>query len=312
MINLTNKTSITLNPIPPYNFDLVGNLYSRFSTQCVDYYSNGEYKRTLKVGENIHLVKVRSTGSLDKPVLLAEILPRTNRKKYMEEKIRWILGIDNNLKEFYKMGLKDKKFAKIIKRLYGLRAPKTPTVFEALIIAITEQQIALPVAILMRKGLVEKYGEEIEIDDKIYHTFPSPKALAKARPEEIKKLKFSLKKSEYMVDISQRVFCGEIELEKMKRWNKEKILDTLTQIRGIGPWTVEYMMCRGMGRYDVLPANDLGLRAALTKYLNKKERVSEKEVREFLESFGKYKGYAAFYLIYNYAFQKYPQEKLFK
>lgn len=73
---------------------------------------------------------------------------------------------------------------------------------------------------------------------------------------------------------------------------------------------VEYMMCRGMGRYDTLPAKDIALRSGVTQYLGKKERVSEQKVRKVLKKFGQHKGKAAFYLIYAYAFQKYPQERL--
>lgn len=299
-----------IQPKSPFNFDLVGSLYSRFPVQCVDLYTKGVYERALRVKNGIYLVKVKSVGLVDKPKLLVEVLPSITDKRLIKEKVKWITGTEDDIKGFYKIGLKDKKFVQIIKNLYGLRAPKTPNIFESLIIAITEQQIALPVAISMRKRLVEKYGESIKIDDKIYYTFPSPKSLAKAKPEEIRELKFSFKKSSYIVEISKKVANGEIDLEKMRQWGKEKILDILTKIKGIGSWTVEYMMCRGMGRYDALPANDIGLRMSLTKYLNKKERVSEGEVRCFLEHFGKYKGYAAFYLIYTYAFQKYPQERL--
>ncbi len=299
-----------ITPKPPFNFDLVGSLYSRFPVQCVDYYSNGVYERALKIKDKTQLIKVRSVGLVEKPKLSIEILPDKAGKSLIEEKIKWMLGIDDDIRGFYKIGLKDKKFAQIIKNLYGLRPPKTPTVFEALIIAITEQQIALSVAVALRKRLVEKYGKSIKINSKTYYTFPSPESLAKVKPEEIKKLGLSLKKSEYIVDVSKKVAEQEINLEKMKKWDKERILDVLTQIRGVGPWTVEYMMCRGMGRYDVLPANDMGLRISVTAYLNEKERVSEQKVRKLFKSFGEYRGYAAFYLIYTYAFKRYSQEKL--
>jgi len=299
-----------ITPKPPFNFDLVGSLYSRFPVQCVDYYSNGIYERALKIKDKIQLIKVRSVGSKEKPKLSIEALPDKAGKSLIEEKIKWMLGVDDDIRGFYKIGLKNKRFAKIIKNLYGLRPPKTPTVFEALIIAITEQQIALPVAIALRKKLIERYGKSIKINSKTYYTFLSPESLAKVKPEEIKKLGLSLKKSEYIVNLSKKVAEQEIDLEKMKKWGKERILNILTKIKGVGPWTAEYMMCRGMGRYDVLPANDMGLKTSVTAYLNKKEKVSEQEVRKLFESFGKYRGYAAFYLIYAYAFKRYSQEKL--
>ena len=299
-----------INPKPPFDFNLVASLYSRFPTQCVDLYSEEIYKRVLRLKNKIHLIKVSSMGSVEEPKLLVEVFPSVSKKNLVEDKVKWIVGANEDTEGFYQLALADEKFAKIVKNLYGLRAPKTPTVFEALIIAITEQQIALPVAIAVRKRLVEKYGDSMKIEGRKYYAFPTPEQLAKAKPGDIRELKFSTRKAEYIVGISKIVASGEVNLEEMREWDSEKILDTLTPIRGLGPWSVEYMMCRGMGRYDALPVADIGLRASITKYLGKKERVSEKEVRQLLEPFGKHKGNAAFYLIYSYAFQKYPQERL--
>lgn len=295
-------------PKSPYNFDLVAALYSRFPTQCVDIYSEGEYKRLIRLKNKNHFVKVVSVGSVKKPKLEVEVIPRVG-EEVARNTINWIVGANEDISNFYKIGLKDKKFAQIINDLYGLRAPKTPSVFEALIIAITEQQIALPVALAIRKRLIEKYGDSVEVEGKKYYAFPTPEQLSRARPSDIRALKFSTRKAEYIVNVSKMISSGKVNLEDMRGWNTDKILDTLTPIRGLGPWSVEYMMCRGMGRYDALPAADIGLRASVTKYLNKKERVSEEGVRKLLEPFGKYKGHAAFYLIYSYAFQKYPQER---
>ena len=299
----------TIAPKVPFDFKLIASLYSRFPTQCVDIYEVGVYKRALRIGGKIHFIKVRSSGSVGEPKLFVETKPSV-QKSLVEEKIKWMFGTEENLGGFYKLALKDEKFAPVIKDLYGLRAPKTPNAFEALIIAITEQQIALPVALGLRKRLVKRFGEPIEVRGCKYYAFPTPDSLVRAEPREIRKLGLSTRKSEYIVDVAKKVAKKEIDLEEMRGWKQERILETLTKIRGIGPWTVEYMMCRGMGRYEALPANDLALRTSLTKFLDKKERISEKEARKFLERFGKYKGYAAFYLIYAYAFQKYPQEKL--
>lgn len=299
---------LIVKPLPPYNFDLVAGLYSRFPSQCVDLYDQVSFQRALKIGSNVHLIKVSSIGTVELPELTIEVTPETKEKEFVKDKVMWMLGGDEDLGGFYQIGRRDKRFAKVIEDLYGLRPPRTPTVFEALIIAISEQQIALPVAIAIRKRLAEKYGDSVTVNGTRYFSFPSPESLARARPEDIRALKFTTKKAEYIVDIARRVVGGELDLEAMRDWSVEKAVETLTKIRGIGPWTVEYMMVRGMARHDALPASDIGLRASLTKFLGRSERVSEKEVREFLEPFGKYKGNAAFYLIYNYAFAKYPKK----
>ncbi|HUW22229.1 MAG TPA: DNA-3-methyladenine glycosylase [Candidatus Bathyarchaeia archaeon] len=299
-----------IKPKSPFDFDLVASLYSRFPVQCVDLYEKGTYRRVLAVDGKYCLIEVTSVGSVKLPKLAVKVSPPVGKERFIKEKVKWLVGADEDVLKFYWLASGKKNFKRLIDELYGLRAPKTATVFEALIIAITEQQIALPVAIALRKRLVEKYGNSIKTNHKDYFAFPTPEQLAKAQSEEVRQLKFSSRKADYLINVSRKVAAGEIDLEAMKNWPVEKVLDVLTRIKGIGPWTVEYMMCRGMGRYDALPAGDMGLRAAVTKYLGKKERVSEKEVRKLLKPFGKYQGKAAFYLIYSYAFQKYPQERL--
>ena len=186
----------------------------------------------------------------------------------------------------------------------------TATIFEALIIAITEQQLGLPVAVRLRKRLVERYGDVLTVGGKNYRAFPTPLALSKAKPSDIRNAGLSTRKAEYIVDIAKRVAEGRLDLEKMKKWPVKQVSNTLTKIKGVGPWTVEYMMLRGMGRYDALPADDIALRSSVTDFLGGEERVSASKVRAVLKPFGKYKGYAAFYILYTYALQKYPQESL--
>jgi DNA-3-methyladenine glycosylase II len=297
--------TFTIKPKAPYNFQLVGDLFARFPTQCVDLYEDGIYKRALDLSGDPVLVQVRSSGTVDMPVLEITATPTPRDEGAPKKQITRMFQAETDLASFYKLAKKDNKFWTIVQELYGLKSPHTPSVFEALIIAITEQQIALPVALAIRKRLVEKYGKIVTVNGRKYFTFPTAETLAKARVADIREMKFSTKKAEYIVGVSSKVASGELDLEAMKTWEAGKVLETLTKIRGIGPWTVEYMMCRGMGKYEALPASDIALRASVTRYLGEKERVSEKIVRGLLEKFGKYKGQAAFYLIYAYALKKY-------
>ncbi len=147
---IAKQQTLFIKPKPPFNFELITSLYSRFPVQSVDLFSKGTYERVLRDKDKLFLVRVKSVGSIEKPRLQVEVFPKGARKKFIENKVKWILGTDDELKGFYKIAQSDEKFAKLIKSLYGLRAPRTPTVFAALLIAITEQQIALRVALALR------------------------------------------------------------------------------------------------------------------------------------------------------------------
>ena len=77
----------------------------------------------------------------------------------------------------------------------------------------------------------------------------------------------------------------------------DEVYSTLTQIRGIGPWTAEYVLVRGLGRPDRVPAEDIGIRDVVGKYLAGGERVEASRVQELLKPFAPFRGLTAYYLL---------------
>lgn len=302
------KRVLTIKPTPPFDFNLSTRIFSDYQIQSVDYFEQESYKRILNIdGENVFTI-TQSTGSLKNPKLLVNYF--SGKKKIstnnLKQKIEWIFVLNDNLNQFYKIASKDGVMKRITNAFCGLRPPRTPSIFEALIIAISEQQISLRAALSLRARLAEKYGEIVCFNKKNHYAFPAPEQLAKAGINNIKKLGFNQNKSECIVKVSKLVVSGKLNLEKYQHRSINEIINDLTSIRGIGNWTVEYMMCRGMGRYDALPTNDIALIRAISKFY--KKSVSAAETSKILNKFNKYKGYAAFYLIYAYALEKDPKK----
>jgi DNA-3-methyladenine glycosylase II len=91
---------------------------------------------------------------------------------------------------------------------------------------------------------------------------------------------------------------GRLDLEKFKTYkDAEEIIMELCKIRGIGVWTVELTMLRGMNKLEVLPADDLGLRRHIAHYYCNDRKISGEEARSIAERWGNWKGLAGFYLI---------------
>jgi len=308
--NINNKKrEITINPVAPFDFDLTLGVYGSFGAQSVDIYSHGCFKRVLSARGKNYLVTANSSGTVRNPIVTVFLFPPAGEEGDTEERLverfNWMIGTELSLAPFYDYVEKeDSTLFQITQKLFGLKPPRTPSVFEALIIAITEQQTTLAVASKLRGSLAKLHGESILVDGCRYYAFPTPEALANASAEDIRKLGFNSRKASCIVEVAQRARRGELDLEKLSTLRLESVVETLTQIKGIGRWTVEYTMCRGMGRYEALPANDAVLKAAISKYYKRLE-VSEKDVRELLERFNNFKGYAALYLIFAYALEKY-------
>lgn len=301
----------TLEPKPPFDFNLTLSIYKRFDKDLVDRFDRETYQRVLLVEERPYLTQTASVGSLEKPKLEVEVKPKLSVKGQttVKKRLEFMLGINDDVGSFYKLAKSDPVVSKLTKTYYGMRTPTTETVFESLIIAITEQQIALPVAIILRSRLVKQYGKDLTIDGKRYYAFPTAPDLAKAKLEDVRNMRFSQKKSETILAVSKLVSEGKLNLEDMKDWPKDKILKTLTEIPGIGPWSVNYVMARGMRRGEALPAADLAIRSALTDFHRLKNKATTEDVEKILAPYKNYQSYTAYYLIRAYADRKY-QEKL--
>ena len=86
----------------------------------------------------------------------------------------------------------------------------------------------------------------------------------------------------------------------MKNCEHEEIIEKLTQIRGLGRWTVEMTIVTTINVENMSPAGDLGARKAISHFYNQDKLISEKETRKYTEKWGIHKGIITYYLIAEY------------
>ncbi len=93
----------------------------------------------------------------------------------------------------------------------------------------------------------------------------SPDRLASLSPEQLRSAGLSSQKASYLLDLARRVTAGQLSLDKLGRASDHQIVEELTQVKGIGVWTAQMFLIFSLGRLDVFPADDLGVRVALRK-----------------------------------------------
>jgi DNA-3-methyladenine glycosylase II len=211
----------------------------------------------------------------------------------VKEIASYVLSLDLDLQSFYKIAGSDKRLEQIVGPLYGLGPLRPASIFEMIITAITEQQISLQVANAIRDKIAASFGEVVEETP----VFPSAAVLAKASLQTLLACSLSHRKAECILDLSKMVANHQFDLEELARLPDDEVFDKLTQIRGVGPWTADYVLVRGLGRPDRVPAEDVGLRNVVGRYLGSGPRASPHQVVRLLEPFSPFKGLAAFYLL---------------
>jgi DNA-3-methyladenine glycosylase II len=293
--------TFTVEASAPFDFGLSAQIFSGGDPQ-IRSYVNGVFYQVLKIDGKLVLVKLTSKGTVQQPRIGVELKtdkPLTPKdKQAVKEKINFIFNLDFNLCSFYSDIENELVMQHLAKQLYGLKNPTTPTVFESLVDSIVEQQISLKVAQSIEKKLVKKFGESLTVDGNVYFGYPTPQSIAGSSISEVQQVGLSLRKAEYIQNAAKLITDGKLDLEQLKcNPNPERIVAELDAVRGIGVWTAELTMLRGMQRLDALPADDLGLRRVISLFYRGGKPIKSEEAREIAKGWGKWKGLAAFYLI---------------
>lgn len=289
---------LLLRPVPPFDFCLSASLFSGGDGQTRGYES-GTYRQAVMLGRGAILVELRSLGSVDEPLLYARVEPDealSVDSAGIEVLIRRLFNLDLDLAPFYQATKTDRVLTYLSKSLRGLRNPSTATAFQALILSIVEQQISLKVAWSLQRRMIERFGESLTWKGRTYFAFPQAERLAIASREELRACGLSYRKSEYIIEASARVADG-LDLEGLRVLDDQEIIRELCRIRGVGVWTAELTMVRGMQRFDAFPAQDLGLRRAIAHYYHQDRKISAEEARQTAEAWKGWRGLAGFYLI---------------
>jgi DNA-3-methyladenine glycosylase II len=298
-----NETSRSLHPVPPYDFPLSAKIFSA-GNPAIRSFQDGIFTYTFCPGEHeCLLAEVRGHGSVDDPHLELTVrspgnLDESGTVEKVRKLVEHILNIHDDLRPFYSEVRDDPVMKELCTRLRGLKSPSTPTVFEALVDSIIEQQISLAAAHTMEDKLVKEFGTRFVLDGSEYYCYPTPAQLAPGTPEQFRSCGLSTRKGEYIGDISRRIAGGDLDLESLKGdRDTDEILETLMALRGIGRWTAELTVLRGMHRVEAIPADDLGIRNLISHFYRNDQKITGDEARDIAERWGRWKGLAAFYLI---------------
>ena len=293
---------LIIRPKAPFGFEKNAEKHSRFKNSLPELYENGVYMRVLHASNKPVLISITSRGTVAKPRLIVDTYPPVSNKSEigsLRSTLQSMFEPTFDFDRVYAIAKRDVTMRTIARKLRGLRPIRPPTIFESVIIAITEQQISLHAAIAIRSRLVQRYGDTVARDARVFYAFPTPESLAKAKPAGLRKVGLSATKARCIGEFSKKIANNEFDLDRLTQLDDGDVVAELTKFRGIGEWTAEYTLVRGMGRVNSLPADDLGIRRAVSQAYFESKKVSAEEARATLtQKFAPYSGIAAFYLMY--------------
>jgi len=180
---------------------------------------------------------------------------------------------------------KDPVLFDIIEMVGEFKLKKKSQHFAVLVESIISQQLATGAAdaIFKRfKGL--------------YPKFPTAAEVLGTRKSKLRTVGLSGMKVEYLKDLAKHVETGRLDMKAISKMSDEDVIANLTQVKGIGRWTAEMFLIFSLGRMDVFPVGDLGLRRGVQIAFSLKEMPKPKETEKFGDRWRPYRSVATWYL----------------
>lgn len=280
----------------PYDFARSIRFWRISTGELCEQWADGVYRRVMVLDHAPVIMSVHNVGTLERPAIAVEIdeRPASARElRMLEPAIRHLLGDDLDVQAFYAAVAHDPVFAPVTRQLYGLKPTRSP-LWETLCYVVIGQQISVPFAYKLKERVVTRYGQQFIAGGRPLYRFPAPERLAAVDPAELAAMQFSRNKASFIIGLAQQIVSGALDLDRLASMPTADAIAYLTQFRGIGAWSAEFTLMRGLGRADAIPANDAGVRNGIAGLYG--ERLAEEALRGFAERWSAWSGVAALYL----------------
>jgi DNA-3-methyladenine glycosylase II len=285
---------------PPYSFErLLRRLESHPDRQLRVDAEQRTIRRAFRLNNRPVLATLRFQGGMENPGIQVETSARltSTERDLLLQTVRHMFSADVDLEPFYAHLRNIRQLAPLPEAFRGLRFLLDADLFQSMVRTIIGQQLNLAFAATLTERLLSLAGDSIEDEEgNAFLVFPTAEAIARLEAAELRKLQYSQRKAEYIIDFARSVAEGKVDLEKLQQMPDEEAVAYLTRLRGIGRWTVECLLIFGMGRPDLLPAADIGLRNGIQLVYGLADKPDEKEIRRIGESWAPWRSYVSLYV----------------
>ena len=267
----------------------------------MDRFDGTKYRRLLPVGRRGVLLEVRQPDRRPRleAILRGEEARAPEARAAALRVLEIGLGAGLDVRPFYRAFRDDPLLSGALRHSRGLRIAGTPSLWEAIVTAVLCQQINLAFAYDIRREISIAFGRRARFDGETWFDFPRPTRIARETESSLRKFRLSGAKAGTVLRTAKAFALAEISETEVAALPDEEAIERLTSIKGIGRWTAEIALLRGLGRADVFPGGDLGVvKYVAMQLLGHRARVTEERMRRFAGRWSPYRGLA---LVYAYA-----------
>lgn len=291
---------LIIRPVPPFRLDLTVWALRRRTRNAIDRWDGATYRRVIVVGGRSTELEVHQADSTETPRLIVTAAPalRTrSERQTVRSAIDRLLGAGVDLRDWYRMAEDDPRLQPLAVRFRGMKPPRFLTVFETLVNAFACQQLSLVVGLELLNRLAVVCGVRRGTGARARYGFPTPVDVVRHPAADYRTIGFSRQKIDALLTLARGIQEGRIAVEGLTRGKDVEVCARLRELRGVGRWTAEYVLLRGLGRLHVFPGDDVGAQKSLAKWIGRQAPLDYVGVRNVIEKWQPYAGMVYFHLL---------------
>jgi DNA-3-methyladenine glycosylase II len=288
-----HSTSGTLEAVAPFDFQKTLEFIEGFRPLAGEQrVGDGALTKAIMVDGRTVVFRVRDepgkeTG-LRYELFSEEKLPEATAGR-VAERISFSLSLDDDVKPFYDIARNDSKFYPTVRELWGLHHVKFPTLLEISCWAILAQRVQMPVAKRMKQAIIEKFGGSLELEGQTYWAFPDYVRLKDATPSQLlaatRNQRSAVRLGSLLANFTN------LEESFLRTAPYEKAEERLRMVNGIGEWSAQFILYRGLGRIERLRYGMKPVERMLKAIYG-----PEKTLEDINRQYGAWSGYWSLYL----------------
>jgi DNA-3-methyladenine glycosylase II len=290
-------TRFVLEALPPFDLALTVAVTRRRPTNLVDTWTDGTYRRVLRIGNRERLIAVCQTSPATVEVTALDGPLSAMEREELVLLLDRMLGLTRDMTPMMAPFSRYEPLAHLVAHLAGMKPPRYPDLWTTLIGIVPYQQVSLEAGQAISNRMIADIGPCLTYDHTAYFDYPTAEQFLQASDDQTRAWGLSIAKVKTLRSGAEAVLSRSIREDELVGMDDEAAIARLTQLHGIGRWSAQVILLRGLGRLSAFPLGDSGAQRAFKASFG--WEASEVDLRrtELLAALGEWRGYLYFVLL---------------
>ncbi len=293
----SNPEALVLRALAPFDLALTVAVTRRRPTNLVDTWTHGVYRRLLRVGGRDRLISVRQIDRATVEVSVLDGPISAEEREELAALLERMLGLSRNLTPVIAAFACFEPLERLLVPLAGMKPPRYPDLWTTLVGVVPYQQVSLEAGQAISNRMIMDIGPRAEYEGVVYYDYPTAEQFLRAGDEQARAWGLSVAKVRTLRSGAEAILNGAIHEDELVGLDDEAAIARLTQLHGIGRWSAQVILLRGMGRLSAFPLGDSGAQRAFKAIFGWEANEIDERRAELLAALSEWRGYLYFVLL---------------